>query len=60
MLMGEWSRIWKRVPAQEAQQAAEAQNRELEAIRSETEAEIETAEVKQQKKRYLNSDLIEL
>lgn len=47
MLVQEWSRVWKRVPAEEVQQAAEAQNRELEGIRSETEAETEAAEVKQ-------------
>lgn len=37
MLEGEWSRAWKRVKGQEAQQVAEAQNGELERIRSETE-----------------------
>lgn len=43
-----------------ALQAAEAQNGELEGIRSETEAEKGEAELKMQRKNYLNADLVEL
>lgn len=59
MLEGEWSRAWKRVKGQEPPQAAEAQNGELEGIRSETEAEKGEAELKMQRNNYLNADLIE-
>lgn len=60
MLEGEWSRTWKTVKGQEAQQTAEAQNRELEWIRSEAKAEQDDAELKLQRKSYLNADLTEL
>lgn len=50
MLEGQRSRAWKRVKGQETQQVAEAQNRELEGIRSETEAEEEDEELKLQRK----------
>lgn len=60
MLEGEWNRAWKRVRGQKAQQVAEAQKGDLEGIRSETEAEKEDTELKQQRRSYLNTDLIEL